>query len=405
MLQQIRDARPNSSWKSALVRLERLYHGSLPEGWTLTNLEEFCWQMQQLPAAATLPEVETILGKLALDAGHPALALQILSVAPQLPDVTSLMSRAALRMGDSQFALRRLEAESKSGGISLEHRFQWIDLLQRSGRAKAAQELQRRVLAIMPEPLAVQTELRDLENKTMADPIRQLGWNLWQLQIAIPGATSSSYTLALADSYKELDSTRARDLVRAAIQELLRDGTQFRVLPSAILYYHSQEAGYRWRAAIEAGNLTEAEAAVADAFRMRPEDIDQPIAATAKAESAFGKEVADRWLARYVDFHREHLAKWPKDAMFHNNLAWLLARTDRQLPEALEHATKACQLRPDEPTYLDTLAEVQFRLKDFDAAIATAEQCLKLEHKDPHAQRQWNRFVEGKRSAESKASP
>lgn len=405
MLQQIRDGRPNSSWKSSLARLERLYHGSLPEGWTLTNLEEFCWQMQQLPAAATLPEVETILGKLALDAGHPGLALQILSVAPQLPDVTLLMSQAALRMGDSQFALRRLEAESKSGGISLEHRFQWIDLLRRSGRHAAAQEVQRRVLAIMPEPLGVQTELRDLENKVMADPIRQLGWSLWQLQVAIPGATSSSYTLALADSYKELDPTRARDLVRAAIQELLRDSMQFRVLPSANLYYHSQEAGYRWRAAIEAGNLTEAEEAVTDAFRMRPEDIDQPIAATAKAEAVFGKEVADRWLARYVEFHREHLVKWPKDAMFHNNLAWLLARTDRQLPEALEHATKACQLRPDEPTYLDTLAEVQFRLRDFDAAIATAEKCLKLEHKDPHAQRQWNRFVEGKRSAESKAAP
>lgn len=404
MLQQVRDGRPNSSWKSALARLERLYHGSLPDGWTLANLEEFCWQMQQLPAASSLPETETILGKLALDAGHPALALQILSVAPQLPDVTALMSQAALRMGDSQFALRRLEAEWKSGGISLEHRFHWIDLLRRSGRPEAAQEVQRRVLAIMPSPLEVQTELRDLENKAMADSIREMGWNLWQLQIATPAATSSSYTLALADSYKELDPTRSRDLVRAAIQELLRDGTQFRVLPSAILYYHSQEAGYRWRAAIEAGNLAEAEEAVADAFRMRPEDIDQPIAATAKAEAAFGKDVADRWLARYVDFHREHLAKWPKDAMFHNNLAWLLARTDRQLPEALEHATKACQLRPDEPTYLDTLAEVQFRLKDFDAAIATAERCLKLEHKDPHAQRQWNRFVEGKRSVESKAS-
>jgi tetratricopeptide (TPR) repeat protein len=405
MLQQIRDARPNSSWKSALVRLERLYHGSLPEGWKMSNLEEFCWQMQQLPAASSLPETEKILGKLALDAGHPGLALQILSVAPQLPDVTELMSQAALRMGDSQFALRRLEAESKSGGIPLEHRFQWIDLLQRSGQTQAAEDVQHRVLAIMPEPSMVQAELRDLENKGMADPIRQLAWNLWQLQIATPEAASSSYTLALADSYKERDPTRARDLVRAAIQELLRDGTQVRVLPSAILYYHSQEAGYRWRAAIEAGNLAEAEQAITDAFRMRPEDIDQPIAATARAEAFFGKPVADRWLARYADFHREHLAKWPKDAMFHNNLAWLLARTDRQLQEALEHATKACQLRPDEPTYLDTLAEVQFRLKDFDAAIATAEQCLKLEHKDPHAKRQWNRFVEGKRAAQSKAAP
>jgi Tfp pilus assembly protein PilF len=48
----------------------------------------------------------------------------------------------------------------------------------------------------------------------------------------------------------------------------------------------------------------------------------------------------------------------PKNSSVLNNLAYMLAQSDRRLPEALEHAKKAVEQEPDEANYLDTYGYV-----------------------------------------------
>ena len=103
--------------------------------------------------------------------------------------------------------------------------------------------------------------------------------------------------------------------------------------------------------------------------------------------------VADDMLARFERRLLAHLEHWPKDATTHNNLAWMYARCNLKLDEALEHSQIAVELSPHSAVLLDTLAEVQFRLNQFSAAIDSMHRCIQLDPRDPHLRRQLERFL------------
>jgi tetratricopeptide (TPR) repeat protein len=65
-----------------------------------------------------------------------------------------------------------------------------------------------------------------------------------------------------------------------------------------------------------------------------------------------------------------------------NNLAWFYATHDRNLKEALELSAKSLELRPDQPEYLDTLAELYYKTGE----IEKAQQYIKkaIEQDPPH---------------------
>jgi tetratricopeptide (TPR) repeat protein len=105
------------------------------------------------------------------------------------------------------------------------------------------------------------------------------------------------------------------------------------------------------------------------------------------------QKVADELFARFEERLLKHLERWPKDATTHNNLAWMYARCNLKLEEALEHSQIAVELSPHSAVLLDTLAEVQFRLNQFSAAIDSMHRCIKLDPRDPHMRRQLERFL------------
>jgi tetratricopeptide (TPR) repeat protein len=91
--------------------------------------------------------------------------------------------------------------------------------------------------------------------------------------------------------------------------------------------------------------------------------------------AAVTKTIADRLSAELEETTAE----------FSNNFAWFLARTNQRLDEALKLAERAVKLEPDMYAYLDTLAEVHFRLGNVDKAAQLAPQ-------DPHILAQLHRF-------------
>jgi tetratricopeptide (TPR) repeat protein len=83
---------------------------------------------------------------------------------------------------------------------------------------------------------------------------------------------------------------------------------------------------------------------------------------------------------------------FPASARHHNALAWLAARCDRRLDDALLHAREAVRLAPDRPANLDTLAEVHFRLGNQREALAWESKAVEQEPRNPHFQQQLRRF-------------
>ncbi len=104
------------------------------------------------------------------------------------------------------------------------------------------------------------------------------------------------------------------------------------------------------------------------------------------------REEADALVKRMADRLLAHLERWPNDAGVHNNLAWLLARCDQRLEEALEHAEASVKLSRGSPTYVDTLAESHFRLGHNMEALEYAQKCVQIDPRHYHYQRQVERF-------------
>ena len=78
-------------------------------------------------------------------------------------------------------------------------------------------------------------------------------------------------------------------------------------------------------------------------------------------------------LARY----REVLALLPQHAAAMNNMAWLLNQTGQK--DALKYAEKANELRPGQPAFMDTLAEILVKDGKLDQALKVQTQAVALE--------------------------
>jgi len=81
-----------------------------------------------------------------------------------------------------------------------------------------------------------------------------------------------------------------------------------------------------------------------------------------------------------------------------NNLAWLCSRSGERLQEALEMATKAITLDPDNAAYLDTAAEANFRVGNIDEAIRLETKGLEGRPNDKFMREQLERFKAAKKS-------
>jgi tetratricopeptide (TPR) repeat protein len=87
-------------------------------------------------------------------------------------------------------------------------------------------------------------------------------------------------------------------------------------------------------------------------------------------------------LREAIDAFRNASRFDPGIARFHNALAWELATSAdhglRNPAEALESARKAVQLAPSDGKYWSTLGVAQYRMGDWNAAIAALEKSMAL---------------------------
>ncbi len=127
-----------------------------------------------------------------------------------------------------------------------------------------------------------------------------------------------------------------------------------------------------------------------------PADLNVAEEFVPKLDQAQQREFADELFGRAYQGVEEICRLFPKSALHHNNLAWLAARCQRRLDEALIHINLALELAPNSAQYLDTLAEVYFQQGHVDRAIETAKRCIELDPDNAFYQEQLQRFLAAK---------
>jgi tetratricopeptide (TPR) repeat protein len=134
----------------------------------------------------------------------------------------------------------------------------------------------------------------------------------------------------------------------------------------------------RAKAAIAAGKADEAAAELLRCEAILPGEISVAVELVPALDRAGMTAQAETLFTRGLAAHQQVLEHFPDSATYLNNTAWLCARSQRKLDEALTMAAKAVELAPSEPSYHDTLAEVHFQLGDRAAAVAAAQRAAEL---------------------------
>jgi tetratricopeptide (TPR) repeat protein len=127
------------------------------------------------------------------------------------------------------------------------------------------------------------------------------------------------------------------------------------------------------------------------AARLEPGHIQIPIDIIPEADKNFDKATVDAWFDIFWNKMKQQIEEFPNDAMTLNNVAWMASQCNRRLDEAIVLSRKAVELRPD-PTYMDTLADLEFRVGNVEKAIELSQKCREIEPRDQQHKKQLRRF-------------
>lgn len=192
------------------------------------------------------------------------------------------------------------------------------------------------------------------------------------------------------------DYTTAARGSRIFLLSLLMSGSNLVRTPIDTLqfyqYYTGQELLCNAAHDIQAGRIEAALTAIAKFESLIPSGIEICEHCYPLLVKAGQQQAADQLVQRCSERMLKHLKAWPKDSNSHNNLAWMLARCNTRIPEAIEHATKAVELSDRSPTYVDTLAEAEFCAGHIERAIELARECTESDPRHAHYQKQLQRF-------------
>jgi len=181
---------------------------------------------------------------------------------------------------------------------------------------------------------------------------------------------------------------------RAAV-ELLLTNTVFTIEARDYLQWCAAAHCARARELLRADKTAEAVEELRQAETARPDNIELALECDPELRKHGAAGEADALYRRMLQRHEAYCRDFARGGVFHNNLAWLAARLDRDLDKALAHAQRAVELEPQSAGDLDTLAEVHFRRGNRAEALRLAKRCLEMEPDGEHYQKQLARF-EGK---------
>jgi len=116
---------------------------------------------------------------------------------------------------------------------------------------------------------------------------------------------------------------------------------------------------------------------------------------------------AQQW-RNAANAHEDAVREYPADAQILNSAAWFYATTKSALRnprKALEYANRAIAVAPDNPDYVDTLAESYFVNGRIASAIAIEQKALALAPDRKDIQKDMEKYKRAQRAAQAKKTP
>lgn len=318
-------------------------------------------------------------------------------------------------LGDIRLHQRKLEQAAEFYGLAyrespteIQWAFKQAECLGLLGDRDQADTIRRQVFAVPLNREQGRALARDLEdigelefsttllnhNLRLSQLDRSQDW-LTGIYLANVSQSLLSQRLEKSDSDEERLQAARDDLQmkrRAVLCKLDSAGksiyTELKYVGTAL------ESALRTEAlvAILERDFEKADRTLRQCFALCPEQIETPLELVPIAEKIFPPEMVDSWVGLYAGALEAHLRHWPDDTLNGNNLAWLYARLNRNLDRALELSQRVCRRLPDDPIYLDTLAEVYFRRGDHAKAVEMAARCREICPLDENHRQQLHRF-------------
>lgn len=318
-------------------------------------------------------------------------------------------------------ATQRAAAATKLADLAAE-RSDWIEAERWYGRAielepsatlprylhgHALEQLGRKDEGLRQRRLAKLLPLANSQaRRQLAAGLRQRGLSAeaaeqWKLIVCsadlLASLTGGFQDTALIDAIQQIGNSTTDDLLRRTnYWELMHLSCLEAKLhiPNYRGYFHTPYVLHKTRAQayLQQGDPDRAleEIEISQAFM--PGNIELAEHLVPPLREAGRESAADRLFEQTYAFVAAICLEFPDSPLHHNNLAWLSARCDRRLDEALSHARRALELAPDTPSYLDTLGEVHFRRGEFEQAVQCAERCLELDADNDFFREQLVRF-------------
>jgi tetratricopeptide (TPR) repeat protein len=156
-----------------------------------------------------------------------------------------------------------------------------------------------------------------------------------------------------------------------------------------------------FRAARAAGNDAEAAKHLEELVNAPPAHADVILDIVEVLAKQGRQADADKVFDAAYDELKTRVEKEPAEVNHANNLAWMLSRSGKRIDEAVALSRRAITVEPNNPAYLDTAAEAQFRAGDVEEAIRLETRALELRPDDKFMRSQLDRF----RAARSLAKP
>ncbi|XZE20028.1 tetratricopeptide repeat protein [Pirellulaceae bacterium SH449] len=310
------------------------------------------------------------------------------------PDVW-VMSDLLVKLGYAKTAadlmFRRSEVSDNLGTF-----VRTVDLLDRTGKYAELERLQyRRLSSTSPQinvPYSLFTDDAELCNRAEVELMLDRLDRVSGVPVDKVGESTQRQDLLLRYQIAKNDLSRAYKAKRAAMRRLMMRAPDFLVMDD----YTSRGD---WQLiigpfALDAVQRKDSAAVgywLEIAARVEPSQIQYPIDVIPHADKHFDKETVDAWFDLFWSGMQAQLADFPDDAMTLNNTAWMASQCNRRLDEAVVLSRRAVELRPD-PTYIDTLADLEFQLGNVERAIELSQKCRELEPREEQHKKQLKRF-------------
>jgi tetratricopeptide (TPR) repeat protein len=347
-------------------------HGKLPENWR--ELVKAAGAAAEKLAPPQKAQRLLMLGQTCQVRGDAVLAKQYFGKAAAA-DPAAAMKAADLALGDKQWRPAAELYAKTANSDALAAYLQGYCLVQAGDAEAGGKQIRVALLTVLAPEARLALAVGLNERGLKAEAVEQLELiRRTALPDSPPTASGAQF---VGNIVSPQEPARAAECWEQLQLHVLNANSNFSEVEGYLSLSHIVHK-MRAKASLAAGDADRVNAELERCDNVLPGDVRLIVDLVPKLKAAGMTASADTFFDRGLAVHQRVYEQFPASATYLNNAAWLCARSQRKLDEALALVERAIAIAPDEASYRDTLAEVHFQRGDREAAVAAAQRAAEL---------------------------